>query len=170
MLIMLVPYSRLYLGVHFPGDVLGGYILGLLALLLLIPAIRFIEGHYSDMNETILIMLIYAVTMLPLMILPGKHSGMNTGLISGLLFGALMARGRLNFNPESGPAFSILKSFLGFAGIMMIQLVARPLHLSGQAAFYTLFWVTGFWITFLATLIFAEIKRMKTRFHDGDIG
>jgi undecaprenyl-diphosphatase len=27
---MLVSYSRVYLGVHYPGDILGGAILGLL--------------------------------------------------------------------------------------------------------------------------------------------
>lgn len=170
MLIMLVPYSRLHLAVHFPGDVLGGYTLGLLALALLIPAIRLMEGHCRGLNETGLIILLFCATMLPLMILPGKHSGMNTGLISGLLFGALMARGRVDFNPESGLPFSLLKSLLGLAGIIMIHLVAGLLQVRGPASSYPLFWVTGFWITFMAPLLFVKMRRLKSRPHGGDIG
>ncbi len=161
-LIMLVPYSRLYLGVHFPGDVLGGYAIGLMALILLIPAIRFMEAHYRGMNETVLMILIYAITMALLLALPGKHTGVNTGLLCGLLFGALLAR-RLDFNPEFRLPFSLLKSLLGLAGIIIIQLIAAAFRVRGPAASYPLFWVTGFWITFLAPLLFRKIERKNSR-------
>ena len=48
-LLVLIPLSRIYLGVHFPTDVLGGYVLGAVLLLLYIwlepGAERWLEGR-----------------------------------------------------------------------------------------------------------------------------
>jgi len=50
LLILLIPYSRLYLAVHYLGDVLGGYLLGFMALIVLLPLISLIEKKYNRMN------------------------------------------------------------------------------------------------------------------------
>ncbi|MFZ3062739.1 MAG: phosphatase PAP2 family protein [Actinomycetota bacterium] len=46
-LVLLIGFSRLYLGVHWPSDVLGGYIVGLLWLFLSIRALHLVERRWS---------------------------------------------------------------------------------------------------------------------------
>lgn len=43
----LVSYSRVYLGVHYPGDVLGGAVLGIMTAWLIFRAMRKVEAHLS---------------------------------------------------------------------------------------------------------------------------
>lgn len=46
-LVLLIGFSRLYLGVHWPSDVLGGYIVGLVWLFLSIRALHLVERRWS---------------------------------------------------------------------------------------------------------------------------
>lgn len=55
-------YSRMYLGVHYPGDILGGIVVGLLAGWLVWCLMRWIqhrfripEGHYTRSDATMMI-------------------------------------------------------------------------------------------------------------------
>lgn len=45
MLIIMIGSSRIYLGAHFPSDVLGGYIAGLIWLILNLVALEWIQWH-----------------------------------------------------------------------------------------------------------------------------
>ena len=38
--VLLVSYSRIYLGVHYPGDIIGGWILGLLIAVILFNILK----------------------------------------------------------------------------------------------------------------------------------
>lgn len=66
-------YSRVYLGVHYPGDILGGIVVGLLAGWLVWCLMRWIqrrwrlpEGHYTHTDATVLASSL-AVTILALL-------------------------------------------------------------------------------------------------------
>ena len=66
-------YSRVYLGVHYPGDILGGIVVGLLAGWLVWCLMRWLqrrwhlpEGHYTHTDATVLASSL-AVTILALL-------------------------------------------------------------------------------------------------------
>ena len=67
-------YSRMYLGVHYPGDILGGIIVGMLAGWLVWCLMRWIqrrwhipEGHYTRTDATVMASSI-ALTIISLLI------------------------------------------------------------------------------------------------------
>ncbi|MFZ0389590.1 MAG: phosphatase PAP2 family protein [Calditrichia bacterium] len=47
---LLIGYSRVYVGVHYPGDILGGFILGILAALLVYFIYRPLAARYPAVN------------------------------------------------------------------------------------------------------------------------
>ena len=48
-LIMLIGFSRIYLRVHYASDVLGGFIIGLLWLLISLAVIKWLEGYVTSL-------------------------------------------------------------------------------------------------------------------------
>lgn len=67
-------YSRMYLGVHYPGDILGGIVVGVLAGWLVWCIMRWIqhrwrlpEGHYTRQDATLMASSI-AITIFGLLI------------------------------------------------------------------------------------------------------
>jgi len=48
-LILLIGFSRIYLRVHYASDVLGGFIIGLLWLLISLAALKWLEGYITSL-------------------------------------------------------------------------------------------------------------------------
>jgi undecaprenyl-diphosphatase len=46
-LIVLIGFSRIYLRVHYASDVLGGFIIGLLWLMISLAVLKWLEGYVS---------------------------------------------------------------------------------------------------------------------------
>jgi len=47
---MLIAYSRVYLGVHYPGDILGGSILGIIIGIAIFKLLLYAESRLSPVN------------------------------------------------------------------------------------------------------------------------
>jgi undecaprenyl-diphosphatase len=48
-LIILIGFSRIYLRVHYASDVLGGFIIGLLWLLISLAILKWLEGYVTSL-------------------------------------------------------------------------------------------------------------------------
>ena len=78
---LLVCYSRIYLGVHFPLDILGGVVFGYLLGWILYKIMMFIENHFFiarqpkigktrlDTSDAVVILLVLVVTICTMLIL-----------------------------------------------------------------------------------------------------
>ncbi|PCI73092.1 MAG: hypothetical protein COB38_01505 [Gammaproteobacteria bacterium] len=118
-MMVFVPLSRVYLGVHFPTDLLGGYLLGIAVLLLFMK----IEEPIIDWlkQKNIIYHLALSLTIPTLLILLAPEVDPTISGISGVLMGALIG---LSFEQQRGD-FDIPKSIVNkvisyFVGIAIL--------------------------------------------------
>lgn len=160
-MIILVPYSRLYLGVHHLGDVVGGYLLGILCLVTVIPLAGLVEKHYEKLREIYTVVILLAVPFMLYHILPGRSICNYMGVFSGFLVGAYLARDRIAFFPRNGLLPTVIKLIIGFIGLFLIKEGVKIILPSTPLAGFMRYWLMGFWITFIGPLIFSKWELLR---------
>jgi len=162
-LIIMVPLSRVYLGVHFPTDVLGGYLLGLIILLIYFklesPVIAWLKSRSLPVQLGIAIIL----PVLMMLIYPGEvmRSIPTCATLMGQCIGLVLACKWISFD-AGGVWWKRVLRYL--AGMVIVSLFYFGL----KAAFgglepapvyrFIRYALVGFSVIFLTPLIFIKIR------------
>lgn len=160
LLILGISFSRLYLGVHFIGDIVVGWLIGLLLMVGFIRLTPLVSAWSQRQPAGVLVAVI---TLLPLLlfILPETETIPRAiGAATGALWGGVADYRRLRFH-EWGATYvqSALRLLIGLVVMLLIWRGLKPfLDLWGTFGVFVRYALIGLWLTGGAPLVFVRLN------------
>lgn len=160
-MILIIPYSRIYLGVHFLGDILGGYLFGLICLAILIPAVKKAENFMLEADERLMVPSVIIIPFILCILFPSGHGAVYQGAFAGFAAGHILGMKRIDFNPAAGKAAAALKIFSGSLIILSTDYILRLAVLKNDLTGFARYMIIGFLTVFFVPYIFSKIKKIN---------
>jgi membrane-associated phospholipid phosphatase len=169
--VILVSLSRLYLGVHYPGDVVGGIIFGLLVAFIsyrMEPGILKILNKQSR-NSKYLIALSLPVILVLISSFQGglMKEQVELGIVMASVgFGYLLEEEKVRFCDLKNKKQKVKRALVGILILGMIYLISGVLSLIYPVFIYVKYGALGFSSVFIVPWVFKKIEEREKQVLD----
>ena len=171
-----ISFSRLYLGVHYPADVLTGLLLGALLLWGLLSVEPWLTRWYGERTPGQIVALAAGLSILALVLLPTggrawpvEIAATEAGLIFGVLVGLDMEKRWVRFSVTGSAAQKIGRYLLGLLLLIFVWAGLRALfglidggHLVESGLRVVRYALIGFTVTWWAPALFVRLGLART--------
>jgi membrane-associated phospholipid phosphatase len=160
LMIPLVGLSRIYLGLHWPVDVLGGFLIGLAFVIGGLAVYRFWDARSMSIP---LLGEIAAAIVVPLVLfaLFGTDTTARVcGVALGGALGYVLERRYVGFVPQAALWQQAVKVVLGVAVVFALRLTIKPLLPDVLLAHLVRYALIGLWVTLAAPFVF-KLTRLQ---------
>lgn len=160
LLILLVSLSRIYLGVHWPIDILGGLAIGIILLLAYSPLAN-VDLTKIPMTHWMLGSIL--VASLLYLLHPSGDGPMTVGFLLGALIGYRLELLYVEFQEDATPIQNVLKILLGLAILFVLRIVLKPVvsWLPDGIDYVVRYGFLGLWASFGAPWTFTKLHLFK---------
>lgn len=158
---VMVGISRVVIGVHFPGDIIGGFIFAIIFLAVFYQISRILaerSGEASSsslfLNLSIPVIIFSVISVLVLLFYNTDDATMVTGFLAGLITGNILEQSLVRFRAGGKWYVHLIKLVFGLGILYFLARGLEAEFLSEPHWRLLRFVVTGLWVTFIAPLIF----------------
>ena len=167
LLICLIPLSRLYLGVHFPTDLLGGYLLGFIILIVFNKLEPVVSMRLAHASLSVQVLSAVLIPSLLLLVYPGddRYGISISSAMLGAFLGLIAETKYLGFMNTGTWGRKLSVFAIGMVGLAVIYIGLKFCFkgLEPEAAFrFIRYLLVGFYISFLGPWMMVRIGLMKT--------
>lgn len=162
---LLIPFSRIILGYHYPGDILGGYAMGIPLLLFLVWLSENFarKGWEQRLTKASLLALSLAIPVLLTVISPQGYTPKTMGLLAGASIGYIVEKEKVRFLPRTPLVFQFLKSMIGLTVFFGLFFGLGPVFSAQVPALqitlhFFRYGLGGIWVTLLGPAVFVALK------------
>ena len=161
--IFLISLSRIYLGVHYTGDVVGGIIFGFIVAFISYKSESEVLNilKRQSRNTKYLIAIFLPIILILIASLQGSlfKEQIELGLVMGSVgFGYLLEEEKISFSDVKNKKQAVERAFIGILFLCSIYLISGLLSLISPIFIYVKYVVLGFSSLFVVPWIFTKIE------------
>lgn len=164
-LVVLIAFSRIYLGVHFPSDVFGGLLVGMVGLGLFVWLEPGLGRWLSRQPAGIQIALAVAVPAVLLLAHSSGHAATALGTLMGLGVGIVLEGRTVRFSVDGSLRQRVARFILGALVVLALRAGLKIVFPAEGEALYVLFRVIrysliGLWVALGGPWLFVRLGLM----------